>query len=208
MTIRNIIRKKRLNTIKNKKLKLRKHLNFDACIKKLRQDFEKTPDHRAKNASIPLADALMSCFAMFSLKYPSLLSFEEKWREAPFNLHTVFGVGSIPVDTQMRSILDEVDPEHLRRPFRTIFTNLQRGKVLEKMTWLGGQYLLALDGTGIYSSEQVSAPFCLKKTKRGGQVEYYQQMLGAAIVHPDRREVIPLCPEMIIQQDGTKKLRL
>jgi len=30
-------------------------------------------------------------------------------------------------------------------------------------------------------------------------------MLGAAIVHPDFKEVIPLCPEMIIKQDGTTK---
>ena len=30
-------------------------------------------------------------------------------------------------------------------------------------------------------------------------------MLGAAIVHPNRREVIPLCPEMIIKQDGKTK---
>ena len=34
---------------------------------------------------------------------------------------------------------------------------------------------------------------------------YHQQMLGAAIVHPERKEVIPLCPEMIIKQDGNDK---
>lgn len=30
-------------------------------------------------------------------------------------------------------------------------------------------------------------------------------MLGAALIHPDRRAVIPLMPEPIIQQDGTEK---
>ena len=30
-------------------------------------------------------------------------------------------------------------------------------------------------------------------------------MLGAAIIHPDVREVIPLMPEPIVQQDGTEK---
>ncbi len=30
-------------------------------------------------------------------------------------------------------------------------------------------------------------------------------MLGAAIVHPDYKEVIPLYPEMIMKQDGEKK---
>jgi hypothetical protein len=30
-------------------------------------------------------------------------------------------------------------------------------------------------------------------------------MVGAALIHPDRREVIPLLPEPIVQQDGTEK---
>jgi hypothetical protein len=30
-------------------------------------------------------------------------------------------------------------------------------------------------------------------------------MLGAALLHPDRREVIPLRPEPMVQQDGTGK---
>ncbi len=28
-------------------------------------------------------------------------------------------------------------------------------------------------------------------------------MLGAALIHPDKREVIPLMPEPIVKQDGT-----
>jgi hypothetical protein len=30
-------------------------------------------------------------------------------------------------------------------------------------------------------------------------------MLGAALIHPDKREVMPLMPEPIIKQDGTEK---
>ena len=205
MTPKSIRRKKFLAKIHNENINPRKHLNFDALIKTLRQDFEKIPDHRAKNASIPLPDALMSGFAMFSLKDPSLLAFEERWREDPVSLHGVYGVVNIPCDSQMRTICDEVAPKFLRRPFRSLFRQLQRGKALEQMTWMDGHYLLALDGTGIYSSEKVSSPYCLKKKKSNGHDEYYQQMLGAAIVHPVHREVIPLCPEMIIQQDGTTK---
>lgn len=70
---------------------------------------------------------------------------------------------------------------------------------------MDGHYLLALDGTGIYSSEQVGSDYCLKKKKRNGHLEYHQQMLAGAIVHPGRREVIPLCPEMIHRQDGSTK---
>jgi hypothetical protein len=58
-----------------RKLKVRTHLNADAMIAAIRKDFDNVPDHRARNAKIPLADALMSCFAMFSLKDTSLLPF-------------------------------------------------------------------------------------------------------------------------------------
>jgi len=205
MNVHQIIRQKRLANRHQDKISQRKHLNFDALITAMRDDFSKIPDNRASNASISLVDALTSGFAMFSLKHPSLLAFEDEWREDPTCLHGVYKVSDIPSDSQMRTICDEVDPRQLRRPFRSIFRQLQRGKVLEKMTWLDGHYLLALDGTGIYSSEKVGSPYCLKKSKRNGRVEYYQQMLGAAIVHPEQREVIPLCPEMIVQQDGSKK---
>ena len=30
-------------------------------------------------------------------------------------------------------------------------------------------------------------------------------MLGAAIAHPDLKEVIPICPEPIMKEDGVKK---
>jgi hypothetical protein len=78
-------------------------------------------------------------------------------------------------------------PDALRQSFRTLFNLAQRDKALEKLVWLDNHYLLALDGTGIYSSAKVSSPYCIKKLRRNGQIEYYQQMLGAAIVHPGQR---------------------
>jgi hypothetical protein len=38
-----------------------------------------------------------------------------------------------------------------------------------------------------------------------GKVTYYHQMMGAVIVHPDIKQVIPLAPEAILKQDGTNK---
>lgn len=180
-----------------RKIKMRAHLNADSLFAHIRQDFAIIPDHRAGNIQVPLVDALMSGFAMFSLKDPSLLSFDERRQEDPDSY--------IPCDSQMRTILDPIHPSTLRKPFRTVFAQLQRGKAMEKMTWLAGHFLLAEDGTGIFSSETVSFEYCLKKRKRNGKVEYYQQMLAGAFVHPDRREVIPTCLEMIIKQDGATK---
>jgi hypothetical protein len=187
------------------KVKIRKHLNADALFKTVRRCFEKIPDHRQGDVKISLADAHMSAFAMFSLKDPSLLAFDER-RQKEHNLNSIYGIERVPCDTQMRTLLDDQDPEWLRPSFKEIFLQLQRGKALEQMVFMEGCYLLNLDGTGYYSSEKIGSESCLKKVnKKTGKVTYYQQMLGAAIVHPDFKEVIPLAPEMIIKQDGETK---
>jgi len=82
-------------------------LSADKLFGTVRSEFELIPDHRAENVSISLPDALMSGFAMFSLKDESLLAFEER-RAADRNLHTIFKLERVPCDTQMRTILDEV----------------------------------------------------------------------------------------------------
>ena len=46
---------------------------------------------------------------------------------------------------------------------------------------------------------------CLEKHHHNGTVTYSHQRLGAALLHPDTREVMPLMPEPIVQQDGTEK---
>ncbi len=182
----------------------KKHLNADALINLMRKDFQRIPDHRADNATVTLDDALMSALAMFQLKDPSLLAFDKR-RQEPTNLHTIWGIKNIPCDSQMGAILDPMDLASLRAPFRSAFRVVQRAKEFEKMAVLDGYYLLSCDGTGYYSSSQVSSPYCLTKKSKDGKTMYYQQMYAAAFVHPDRREVIPVFPEMITKQDGTDK---
>jgi len=187
------------------KTKLRKHLNADALFKKLHDDFSKVSDFRQGDVKISMADALMSGFAMFSLKDPSLLAFDER-RGTEKNLNSIYHINKIPSDTQMRAILDEVIINDLRSAFKVPIRQLQRGKALEQMKYFEGCYLLSLDGTGFFSSNKLSSDICLKKVKKKtGKTSYYMQMLGASIVHPDFKEVIPLTPELIVKQDGDTK---
>ena len=147
----------------------------------------------------------MSAFAMFSLKSPSLLNFEERVSKDS-NLMRIYNIDNVPCDTQMRKILDEVTPAAIERLFVDIFRKAQRGKCLEKMTYMNNCYLLSIDGTGYFSSKKVHCDSCCtKKNSRTGEITYQHQMLGAAIVHPDFKEVIPLAPEPIIKQDGVEK---
>ena len=181
----------------------RKHLSADALFRLVRSGFATIPDYRLSETDISLTDALMSAFAMFSLKSPSLLAFDKERAEG--NLHTIYGIERVPCDTHMRERLDPVSPESLRPLFQSIFRQLQRGKALEPMAFLDGHYLVALDGTGYFSSKQIHCASCLHKVHRNGSITYYHQMLGAAIIHPDVRAVIPLMPEPIVKQDGARK---
>ena len=181
----------------------RKHLGADALFRLLHEHFATMADDSLDEAEIPLDDALMAAFAMFSLKAPSLLAFDKQRAEG--NLKTIYGIERAPCDTRMRERLDPISPESLRSSFRLVFRQLQRGKALEPMVFLDGHYLVALDGTGYFSSNTIHCDSCLHKEHRNGLITYYHQMLGAAIIHPAFREVIPLMPEPIVKQDGTEK---
>jgi hypothetical protein len=180
----------------------RQHLHFDALMQLARRGFEKLPEQR-RCPAFSLADTLMAGLALFSLKDPSLLAFCR--RALDYNLRSVFGLKAIPSDTQMREILDEVHPGHLRPAFGDVFRQLQRGKVLEPYVFLEGCYLVALDGVEYFRSDKIHCDHCLSCQHNNGEVSYYHQMLGAVIVHPDFPEVIPLMPEPIHRQDGHVK---
>lgn len=186
---------------------LRKHLNGDAMIKEISDEFLKIEDTRADNVSYSVHDALMSAFAMFSIKSESLLDFQEN-RENDVvwgNIKNTFHCSDVPKESQMRNILDTIDPMDIRSPFKSIFSQVQRGKALEEMAYLDGYYLLAIDGCEIYKSAHRFNDQCMVRNPRNGGTEYYQQFLAGSIVHPEKKEVIPLCPEMILKQDGSNK---
>ena len=190
------------------KIVVRKHLNADALFEQVHLECEKIPDLCDTSIDISVADALKSGFAMFSLKDPSLLAFDQR-RQDPQkakNLKTMYHIGTVPCDTQMRVILDQVYPDELAPVFNRIFRQAQRGKALEKLVFLDGCYLLSLDGTQYFSSKKIHCPSCLVTTNpTTGEITSSHQLLAAALVHPDSAEVLPVLPEPIQQQDGATK---
>ena len=144
----------------------RKYLCADALFRLLREHFATIADDRVDEVEIPLSDALMSAFAMFSLKAPSLLAFDKQRAEG--NLQTIYGITHTPCDTRRRERLDPVSPESLRPSFTLVFRQLQRGKALEPMAFLDGHYLLALDGTGYFPPRRFTVRrACTRSTATG-----------------------------------------
>jgi hypothetical protein len=187
-------------------LKLRKTLSAPGLLERVRNSFSQVNDHRKTKPGYPLADVLMSGLALFSLKDGSLLQFDQQRGDKArrHNLKSLFGIGDAPCDSQMRTVLDGVKPQHLRPAFRSLHQELQRQGIQESYRFLG-KYLVSADGTGIFSSGDVCCPDCCLKTHKDGRVEYYHQMLGAVLVHPDKPAVLPFFPEAITRQDGVQK---
>ncbi len=184
-------------------------LTASSFINAVHKKFLRIPDSRSfnKDPKISLTDHLMSGLAIFGLKFPSLLTYDRSRKESAIekNLKDLYHVQTPPSDTYLRERLDEIDPDYLRPAFKKVFSMAQRSKKLEDFEFLDGHYLLSLDGTGEFSSGKISCPNCCKKEHRNGKITYYHQMLGGCIVHPDQTNVIPLCPEMIHNTDGTTK---
>ncbi len=184
---------------------IKNELNANSLIVAVKNCFSKVTDQRGSNSSISLADALMSGFAMFSLKEKSLLSFEHNITDFGPNLKTVYKIDRIPTDTHLRTMLDPLPTEAIRPAFNLIFNRLQRSNLLHEFKFFDDYYLVSMDGTEYFSSNQIKCANCMERKYKDGTTLYYHQFFGAAIVHPDKREVIPLVPEMIMKQDGQAK---
>jgi len=162
---------------------------------------------RVRSVDYSIETCYRSAFAMFYLQDPSLLEFQRRFQEEvqSNNLATVFGVENIPSDTQLRDIVDRHEYESVRAVFPAFIRRMQRSKQLERYRFYQGKYLLTLDGAEYFNSERVSCEHCLHRHRSSGAVEHYHQALQPAIVHPQLREVLPLAPEFIRQQDGSSK---
>ena len=185
---------------------LRKTLSMPGLLAAVRGCFQAIDDDTA-GRGFTLVDYLMSGLAVFGLKYASLLQFD-RGRDDDIvraNLASLYGIDRAPSDTALRERLDEVDPSLLRRAFRRVLHLLQRGKGLEDFIWWAGHYLLSVDGTGCFYSDTVHCERCCERHHRDGRVSYYHQLLGAVLVHPGQRCVLPLAPEPITREDGAAK---
>jgi len=190
------------------KIKMRKRLSAPGLLEASRLRFSRIPDPLYGKTNYPLENCLMSCLAMFSLKYPSLLQFEDSHRvdeKVRHNLESLYGVDRVPSDTYMRERLDPMDPEQLQPAFKACFSAVQRGKALPLYEFLDGYYLVSNDGTGFFYSDNVQCEnCCVKRHKKGGE-SYYHQMMCAVMVHPSQSVVLPIALEPILKQDGESK---
>ena len=193
-----------------------KSLTFESIIDKLSSSFLKISDDRVIGRVIYcLHDTLMSGFAAMFFQHPSLLQFQERMKEkrGRSNLETIFGVKALPSDTQMREILDAVDPEPVRRLLPELFEDVRRAgwadqykTVLPSGSNKGSYYTLPLDGMEYFHSTQIECPGCLTKTDRKtGETHYSHCVVAATLVKAGSHRILPMDVEEVRNTDGTDK---
>jgi len=146
-----------------------KSLTFESVVGKLTASFRKIPDSRAiERVKYSLHDTLMSAFAMMFFQHPSLLQFQERMKQkrGRRNLETIIAVKEAPSDTRMREILDQVEPESLRRQLPELFEDVRRaGWANQYKTTLpsgkdqGDYFTMPWDGVLSFDRDQVPRMF-------------------------------------------------
>lgn len=93
-------------------------------------------------------------------------------------------VDALPHLDTLEKVLRFVDPETLEALLAKLTRRLIRMKALDRWR-IGGRFLLAIDGTGLYSFRQRHCEYCLETHHDSGVVTYSHKILVAFIVSPD-----------------------
>ena len=176
---------------------------------KVRAVFARFPDGRKKsnNWRYEIEDAALSALAVFFCQCPSLLDSQVRMQmqQGKNNASSMFGVHEIPSDNQIRNILDGVPPETLYPLITEIGDELFHRGYLDQFRSIGGTFLIALDGTDFFSSQNVSCDCCSKAKLANGKTQYRHIAVTPVLVAPGQESVIALPPEFVVPQDGHKK---
>jgi hypothetical protein len=184
-----------------------KSLTLETIVELLATTFGVLEDPRAADQlTYPLHDTLMSGFALMFFQHPSLLQFQRAMQQKRrrCNLETIFGVHDLPSDTQMREILDGVEPEVLRALLPQMWEKVRRAgwggrftTILPSGQHQGTYYTVALDGSEYFHSTKIQCPHCLRQPDAKGQVHYSHLVVSATLGRAGSHQVFPLDAEEV-----------
>ena len=165
------------------------------------------PDQRKgprRDGDYTMADIGLSAFSIFFMGSPSFLAHQRALAEGHgrSNCETLFGMSAIPSDNYIRLMLDGASPA----AFDGLFMKaIEAAGPLTPFQCLDGRVLIALDGTEHFCSRKIKCEQCSTRRRADGGTEYFHAFLGASMVAPGHKQVLPLPPEFIAPQDGAEK---
>ena len=179
----------------------------EGLIAELREVCADLPDRRtgpSRDDAYTMTDIGLSAFSIFFMGSPSFLAHQRALEEGHgrSNCQTLFGMTAIPTDNDIRRMLDGAAPAMFDRLFMKA---IEAAGPLTPFQCLGGRVLIALDGTEHFCSRKIKCRQCSTRLRADGGTEYFHAFLGASIVAPGHKRVLPLPPEFIAPQDGAVK---
>jgi hypothetical protein len=133
------------------------------------------------------------------------LSFDEERASRKENLKTIYKISQAPGDSGLRQILDDVNWEEFDGIFNGILNQVKSAGILKSYEYYQDYNIVSIDGVHYYSSEEICCDQCLEIRKSNGKKDYRHSLLSSVLVHPEKKEVLPLLHEPIIKQDGELK---
>src|SRR6202163_1796737 len=165
------------------------------------------PDQRKgprRDGDYTIADIGLAAFSIFFMGSRSFLGHQQALAEGHgrSNCETLFGMSAIPSDNYIRLMLDGASPA----AFDGLFIKaIEAAGPLTPFQCLNGRVLIALDGTEHFCSRKIKCEQCSTRRRSDGGTEYFHAFLGASMVAPGHKQVLPLPPEFIAPQDGAEK---
>lgn len=178
-------------------------------IQRIGSVFADLPDTRGKsnNRRYAMEDAALAAFSIFFTQSPSFLDSQVRMQKqlGKNNALSLFGVHQIPSDNQIRNLLDPVPPDTLFASMATIGDELYRDGHLNGFRPTNDSSLIALDGTGFFSSEKISCPCCTQSEPKSGKTLNRHIAVTPVPVSPEQKSVVALAPRFVRPQDGHDK---
>lgn len=159
------------------------------------------------NKKYEMKDALLSAFSVFFTQNPSFLSYQKAMeiKNGNNNARTIFGVHKIPTDNHIRKLLDSTPPDTTYTGFIGAYNWLYESGRLDEFKSIGDSFLIALDGTDYFYSENIHCQSCSTIHHKDGRTSYKHSAILPVIVKPGNEQVLSLPPEFISPQDGNDK---
>jgi hypothetical protein len=183
---------------------------LESMIADLREVCADLPDRRqgpVDDCAYQMADIGLSAFSLFFMGSPSFLAHQRLLEKGHgrSNCQTLFGMSAIPSDNYIRLMLDGAAPAAFDGLFLKAVERVAAVDGLAPFQRLGGRMLIALDGSEHFCSRKIKCPQCSHRRRSDGGTEYFHAFLGASLVAPGHKQVLPLPPEFIAPQDGAEK---
>jgi hypothetical protein len=180
-------------------------------VDSLRGEVERVPERKeGPDSKYKNWDGVGSALGALFFQYPSFLRYQREMKDAEKrdNVESLFGVGGIPSDNEIRKIADGIEPAKIGGVFNATLSGAGRSTVDEYRV-LDKGVLIAIDGVWYHSSEKIHCEHCLREEetdKEGEKHEvYFHAAVAGAIVKPHSNRVLPVAPEVIRNEDGEKK---